>query len=432
MVRARVTTPLRQSGRYNFAGTEEERHKTHEKIIRDELRLWLLKSLLERDLATREIYYFVKKQGDKRETNKKPDIMTIRSAMSVKIKDLLRSLKRSRLKRSICKKRLLEDLDHKSYRLRKRWRAITNSLRPLGEKIKEKYEKKILHYTRVQKLTTDTGLIRNNKRVTPTPVPKHLQKYETLSIFRLPEDLPVPLTPLGPFVCDPKITLTREEKLILSKDPKFSIAPEPSEQNFRTEEERMIAKHRYNSTNYKRKKEGVTAIRLDEPEKEMIQTDRLTKLHELYLENKNRFTYNPTERSISFQKRRATEYKLNKSVKLPKPLNSDQEFECEVRRREFLQSFYEYTNIQEKRKRKGRKERGKAVDNKKMKGTQREIKRTQSVTGKNKNKKKDEYINLSRYEIVGMESLKKRIKAGEIIITATDKSSRFAILNKDQ
>ena len=45
--------------------------------------------------------------------------MTIPSAMSVKIKDLLRSLRKSWMKRrEKWKRKLLEDLDHKSYRLK--------------------------------------------------------------------------------------------------------------------------------------------------------------------------------------------------------------------------------------------------------------------------------------------------------------------------
>ena len=46
--------------------------------------------------------------------------------------------------------------------------------------------------------------------------------------------------------------------------------------------------------------------------------------------------------------------------------------------------------------------------------------------------KKKKFENLSKTEAEGLESLKKRVKAGEIMITTTDKSGRMAILTKDQ
>ena len=41
-------------------------------------------------------------------------------------------------------------------------------------------------------------------------------------------------------------------------------------------------------------------------------------------------------------------------------------------------------------------------------------------------------LNLTQKEKNGMKSLKKRIKDGEIVVTSTDKSSRFAVITKEQ
>ena len=49
-----------------------------------------------------------------------------------------------------------------------------------------------------------------------------------------------------------------------------------------------------------------------------------------------------------------------------------------------------------------------------------------------KNKKIVGELNLNKKERNGLKLLKERIKEGELIIAQTDKSSRFAVLSRDQ
>ena len=97
-------------------------------------------------------------------------------------------------------------------------------------------------------------------------------------------------------------------------------------------------------------------------------------------------------KKINFNKRRPTEYRFNKNVKLPNAMSTNKEFECEIRKREFYSAFKKYKRI----------------------------------TGKKNNKSmgsSNRIINLEPRLIEGVNSLQKRIKSGEIIITSTDKSS---------
>ena len=76
-----------------------------------------------------------------------------------------------------------------------------------------------------------------------------MSEYAQLPVFGTPQDLPKAQTPTGPYLCDNKIKLSKQELLILSKDPKYSLLEEIDERNFKLELERMVAKNRFNEYN---------------------------------------------------------------------------------------------------------------------------------------------------------------------------------------
>ena len=171
-----------------------------------------------------------------------------------------------------------------------------------------------------------------------------------------------------------------------------------------------------------------------------VASEKDKSLMELFLECKDRYVYDPINKGIDFTGRRATDYKLNRSVKLPKPMSNELEFDCELRRREYLKIFREYdTSL------KG----GRVIKNKEKKRTNSHSKpciksnATSFPKGENevtKNTKKisvrrsdnKDPINLEKKERQALKSLKKRIAEGELIIGQTDKSSRFAVMTRKQ
>ena len=214
----------------------------------------------------------------------------------------------------------------------------------------------------------------------------------------------------------------------------------PGEFELKLEAERALSKHRYCRGRKNKKKkwsEGFSFSPTAQTAKatpdlaSIFGTDtralgakehlRLEKIAEYYEKNKMRQIYNPFSKCLNFNSRRATDYRLNKSVKLPDPLGGDAEFECETRRRGFLKTFHEYirtATTPSKKIDKKKKETSKKV-------TERKRKKKRKFGGMN-------IINLPEGEILAIESLKKRVKSGEIVISQTDKSSRFAILTKQQ
>jgi len=242
----------------------------------------------------------------------------------------------------------------------------------------------------------------------------------------------------------------------------------------------MAFKQRYNANqrNIKKKNSVVSSMRLDSiPEQKIPDKKKFTKLNEVFRENQNRFIFNPIDNKISFNKRRATDYKLNKSVKLPQPMEANEEFECEMKKREYIQAFKAYQNIQtnrfEKIKNKRMKKSGGSETNYSPEGWggmkapsksptptddiqdgKREGPETDNspmgwggmkapcqspartkerpVYSQSNRKVRQTPINLSAREQVGYKSLIKRVRNKELVITSTDKSSRFSIMSREQ
>ena len=378
--------------------------------MKNELRVWLLRSLLNKKLATRDIYHFTLNQARQCIFEIEPDQTTIRAAMNVKVEDIREALRLGYDRRKRLEENILSNINDKSNSLKMRTRRVKRALNRERKAILDTYRKKIHHYQIIQNPTEGkndntrhskekkTSHVKDNS---PTVPPRGFQEFSGLSIFGKASDLPKAEKSLGPYFCDPSIKLTRGELALLSKDPNFSVGFEPNEKQFQVEVQRMLSKHRINE-NLAESKQGVTQhMRLDHDlVTESTPTNlRRDRLHDIFHEQKNRYIYNPLEKSVGFNKRNASDYKMNKSIKLPKPLSSDKEFECEIKKREYDKAFNKYKSIEKRR---------------------------------NMKKKRDEPINLTREENIALTDIKRKIKNGELYITSTDKSSRFAILNREQ
>ena len=468
------SSPREQHGNSDFEGQIYKKLlKVHIDIMEDRLRLWLLRSLNKRDLATQDIFSFVKKQGLLRVFDKKPDHMTIKAAMKAKKRDLQQSLAKGINE----KKRLWRQLnslgqERNVIEIRKK---IGQDVYRRKEKIKKKYSEKIEHYK--QKQEGDMVKYKNKNMVfrdMATLVPKDLDKYKNLKVFNGPNSLPSAVPTLGPFLCDKSINLSKEELIVLNKDPKYSLVYEPTELKFITELERMGAKYRYNENSRNAKKtRASTAMRLDVNTENGIPNERIARLNEIFVEKQNKFIFNPIKKSIGFNKRGASDYKLNKSVKLPRPVKTEQEFQCEAKKQEYMKIFKAYQKIQTKRlikkqekwhnKKLGRGtdyspkdwggmfapsqppadiKRGSSQgidrspeDSAPDQSPSEDMKSCQILRDESK-EQKDKIpsipFNLTKAEQNGIKSLMKRIKNKEIIITSTDKSSRFAVLTREQ
>ena len=133
----------------------------------------------------------------------------------------------------------------------------------------------------------------------------------------------------------------------------------------------------------------------------------------MWKQEKHRYIYDPFCKEINFNDRRPTDYKLNKRTKLPKPLDLEGEFMCEIRKRSIFKAYEKYKSLSLR----GNKLRKNGGSKNHQDGSNGDMK---------------EILNLNPNEKKGLKSLLKRVKDDEIVITPTDKSGRFAVLSLEQ
>ena len=409
-------------GERHIMRTLKQLSELYSGISDDKLRVWLLRELLSRNLATRDIFSFVEGQEKLRSDIKLLDIRTMTSAMRTKLLDIRRALERKTTRKKTLEE---ENIEHiKSIQKIKHEFKIKNRKRI--EDKKKKYKEKIAHYERKQgpRIFSERDRARKNTVLPQTNVPSNMMEFKDFPIFKTAKDLPKAAKPTGPFVCSKDIVLGQGEITLLSRDPKFSVINKQSRLDFILELEKMLSKHRYKR--YKYNKEEMEKIRTVVSEsvaelRNKLTMDKITdaeaerkkEINRIWCDSKDRYVFDPISKAINFNDRKATDYKLNKNVFLPKALEPDKEFECEQRRRAFIKVYDDLLERKEKMK-------------------EQNITRTGKKEKKNNFRKKTPKSNISDEELGAIKSLKKKIEDGTIVITQTDKSSRFAVMTKSQ
>ena len=398
-------------------------------VLDETAKLGLLKSLNKRGLCTREVLSFAKNQADLRSSIKTLDMGTTRNAMRSKIRDSMETLRRLHIAKAHSIRRYLEENDNKKYKLRKTLKSIKHKQENTNRKRALKYEKKIKHLDKVMedmKQKYGSGKVKSIQ-MCPSRVPERLKDYNELCIFRTSKDLPQKQEILGPYLCHPEIILSPGEHKLLSHSPKFSLMQQIDRVEFDTEIEKGLCKHRFNEHNInlqnRRKLDMVcptVCISADQQRGKMGQGEAASNsddelLKKIWDSEAHRYVYNPFCKEIDFSRRRPTDYKLNTRINLPKPLPTDDEFQCETRKRQYRDAFDEFTQTKEK------------VG---VNGTMDTSTSKESLAPNKGGKRK--FMNLSKTEREGMISLKKRIKDNDIMIIPTDKSGRFSVMTHKQ
>ena len=201
-------------------------------------------------------------------------------------------------------------------------------------------------------------------------------------------------------ICSPDISLTKNELAFLKRGPRFMMRQEVNEKDFRAELEKMTVKEKLNELN--------STPNCDES---VLTTDSSSSLTEEAEseESKAVMVYLKSERVLDLGKLKATDYKFNKHVYLPKSESTEREAVHEARRRlAMLDIFRQVTS---------KKDAYGMKDNK---------------VRSNEDNNNDILSNLTRSEYAGMKSLQKRVLNGEIILTETDKSKKFCVIKSEQ
>ena len=334
----------------NYAELYNKLRETYAKVIDEEEKLRLLKILRSKGLFTRDILSFIKNQTVLRSHDKELDLLTARRAMNTKIKDVTRTLNSKRESVATIRGDFLKKLNGEKYTLRKIMKKIKKELLDKGVRQKKRqiHDSKISHLQSIiEPLIRDQT---HKPSFRPSNVPDRLQEYAGALIFKSPSEMPPPEIPVGPYICKSDIKLSDAELSILSKDPKYSLMTHCSLNEFKLESERMLSKQRYGQQDniYKKKRDdGLNIVPVSHSlgyQKKETGNDHNKQdvLLDLWKKEKHRFIYNPFTTSIDFTGRRPTDYKLNSRVILPKPLDAENEYLCEFRRRTYLDVYNNY------------------------------------------------------------------------------------------
>ena len=199
-----------------------------------------------------------------------------------------------------------------------------------------------------------------------------------------------PEDPSGPvIVCEEneEISLSECEWALLAKGPKYCIVRGCKEEDARVEIETCILKHKWDCMSNDDEEED----NANKSEEELQEESRVAQLAE-EMAAQSRMVFDEEGNTWDARGLRVTDYKNNSRVIFPKAQAGEKESNLEVMRSELLHHHREW------------------------------VKSNCKCSGEQK-------ANLSVKEQEGLKSIRKRMQEGSLVILATDKSGRFAVMS---
>ena len=253
----------------------------------------MFNSMIRMKIATNDIRQFSLKQAAQCRVYKGPNLRLEKSAMRNKRKDLIAHVKRMQQEKYRVKKSLISlynDRDLK--KIGQVIRRINHGASNLMKKLKHDKKHKIAFISaKYQQNKKDDQAKSLDKCL--APVRNILMDLEVFNREIKAEP------PGGPLICHPDISLSKHERAILNKGPKYMIRKPVTRSEFRREVEKSIAKQNYNEAFQSVSDPDVT---LSHEENKQI----------LMLETECKMVYNPRENNLSLSRLKATDFKYNK------------------------------------------------------------------------------------------------------------------------
>ena len=360
--------------------------------------------------ATNDVRNFVLKQSKHRRVNNCIDAKVMRVAMTSKLKDAYAYAKRLRQDKNIIKSRILKKYRNSSTEGKKVISKLISKYRSYKLKVMDDVERKAVFLKE-----------KNNAADKIRESPPHTQ--EILSGVNLFSSVQKDLKkedPLGPFICDPKIQLTNNELLLLSRGPKYMVREDLSEDVFDIEIEKMIAKQKYNDGFMEEDLSECTSqeqppahcdksiASCHSPSESKVSGNDKFKFMQRWDEASGSMIFNELSGTLDLGNLKATNYKYNKEIFPPKNDSVNCEAGHEARKVELKRVFQRIT---------------KPIKPKETNNSSSKHQKIPSIQSES---------NLSEKELEGLKSLKRKIKEGILVVCDTDKSKRFCVMTPDQ
>ena len=194
-------------------------------------------NLLSKNISTRDIHSFVKKQAGLKKIHKNLDKPLTRRAMRSKLNDACAFINRQKRIVFNLKKELLTAVGMKRYLHRRMLKQIRTKLSQEKKVQLENDLKKVQRYESLQ-AQMDREIREQNFMI-----PASIQQFKEIKAFKTPQEVQNVQEP--PVVYDPTIILSKDEENLLSKGPGFSVRQTVSCEDFKVELEKMVCKQKY-------------------------------------------------------------------------------------------------------------------------------------------------------------------------------------------
>ena len=366
------------------------------KLVMSEERDKFFGNLTRLGIGVKEVEDFARKNDDRvRNLNSKlkgkQRRELVAKAMDIKLMDNKGVMKKLRTRRNQLLKKLEDDLGHRSRLCRWVRRSTRENCDKLRTRVRKKFAKKFEFLK---------GKYEEKNNPMDTLNEDDQMKYKDAKIFSMISDMRMEDDEEPTVVClrDEDVVLSDDEKSVLALGPKFCVFNNLSEENFQREVEECVVKYRWELRREEKEIEEIKKFGEEQYEaiEGLFDDDELRQQDEedMLEEARKRMYFDPDKVSLNFAKKRASDLKGNSRVFLPKRVKSfDMESKLEMMRVECYAVFRQY------------------MDEK---------------CGKNGRQKS----NLSKSQLKGLLSLKKRIKNAEIVVVPTDKTGKFSVMSR--
>ena len=295
--------------------------RTCKKVAEVEANVELLTKMTKNSVATNDVRGFVCNQTNLRKVNKGFNKKTIKRLMKEKLDDSCSQLSNLKQRRT----RLRKEVQKLGAEGRKALKECDAIAKVTKTRHREKNERKY-----------NWNSMKQDKLELEDCVPDKVKEIvEGVNVFNVEM---VKEEAIGPMVCSKDIELNPNELAFLKRGPRYMMRKELDLKEFLVDLEKMVVKNGYNDYNKDEddgEDEDVVSTEMMEDKEE---EERVRKAVE-QIETESRMIYNKQTNEFDMGNLKATDYKFNKYVCMPKPKSVQSEAMNEVRKLEMVKAF---------------------------------------------------------------------------------------------
>ena len=306
---------------------ERQLEETCVKLSEVEVNIRLFSKMKKNGVATNDVRCFVAKQAKLKSSNHRVNIELTKKAMKSKFIDACNQARRLRHRKAELSNLLRNRFNYSGKMCRKLIKRTLGKAANHRHNHIKKAKKKYTHCENKMQKDRDRGDFKD--------IPwEAWELLQGVNLFNGSQLSPEPKA--DPMICSPDISLSKDELAFLKRGPRFMMRQEMNEKEFRAELEKMTVKAKLNDLN--------NIPTNDESSSSLDSSVSLTEEAERECA-KAAMVYLKSEKALDLSKLKATDYKFNKHIYLPKHDSTEKEARHEARRLAMLEVFRQVCKI---------------------------------------------------------------------------------------